>query len=90
MGQEFRVEVEIYGEFYTLKGDSTPEQMLAVAQDVNRKMKQLADNNARLSKSQVAVLAALNLSDELHKLREEYESIVRILEPEKNNAKPDS
>jgi len=81
--QEFRVEVEIFGEYYTLKGDSSPAQMLKVAQYVNHKMRQLAGRNPKLSKSQVAVLAALNMADELIKLREEYENMVRMLEPEK-------
>jgi len=82
-GQEFRVEVEIFGEHYILKGGSSPEQMLAVAQYVNHKMRQLAGHNPRLSKSQVAVLAALNLADELIRLREEYDNMVKILDPEK-------
>lgn len=81
--REYRAEVEIFGEYYTLKGDSIPAQMLKVAQFVNNKMKQLAGRNPKLSKSQVAVLAALNLADELIKLREEYENMVRMLEPEK-------
>ncbi|MCG9968149.1 cell division protein ZapA [Pelotomaculum terephthalicicum JT] len=80
--QKFRVEVEIFGEFYTLKGDSSPAQMMKVAQYVNHKMKQLAERNPKLSKSQAAVLAALNMADELLKLREEYENMVKMLEPE--------
>lgn len=81
--REFRVEVEIFGEYYTLKGDSIPAQMMQIAHYVDNKMKQLAGRNPKLSKSQVAVLAALNLADELIKLREEYENMVRMLEPEK-------
>lgn len=80
--QEFRVEVEIFGEYYTLKGDSSQTQMLKVAQYVSNKMKQLSERNQKLSRSQVAVLAALNLADELLKYREEYENMVRMLEPE--------
>lgn len=88
--QENRVEVEIFGEYYTLKGDSTKEEMLGLAQFVNRKMKQLADRNTRLSKSQTAVLAALNIADELKKLQEEHENLIRMLEPEKKNSKKNS
>lgn len=80
--QEFRVEVEIFGEYFTLKGDSSQAQMLKVAQYVSNKMKQLSERNPRLSRSQVAVLAALNMADELLKYREEYENMVRMLEPE--------
>jgi len=77
-----RVDVEIYGEYYTLKGSSTKEEMIALAQYVNRKMIQLSSRNNRLSKSQAAVLAALNIADELMKLQEEHDNLVRMLEPE--------
>jgi len=82
-GQENRVEVEIFGEYYTLKGDSSPGQMLALAKLVNRKMRQLAERNPRLTRTQAAVLAALNIAEELKKLQEEYDNLVRLLEPEK-------
>ncbi|OPY58602.1 MAG: Cell division protein ZapA [Pelotomaculum sp. PtaU1.Bin035] len=89
-GQESRVEVEIFGEYYILKGDSSPEQMLMVAQYVNHKMKQLAGRNPKLSKSQVAVLAALNMADELSRLQEEHDNLVRILEPKQNSSRSNS
>jgi len=88
--QDFRVEVEIFGEYYTLKGNSSPEQMLMLAQYVNRKMNKLSGRNARLTKTQTAVLAALNIADELKKLQEEHDNLVRMLEPEKKNNKKNS
>lgn len=90
MKQECRIEIEICGVSYTLKGNRSPEQMLALAQHVDHTMKQLAGYNPKLSKSDLAVLAALNLADELHTLREEHNSIVRLLEPEKNETGLDS
>ncbi|NLJ77368.1 MAG: cell division protein ZapA [Peptococcaceae bacterium] len=85
-----RVDVEIFGEYYTLKGNSSQEEMLALAQYVNRKMIQLATRNTRLSKAQTAVLAALNIADELVKLQEKHDNLVRLLEPEGNDDKKDS
>lgn len=85
-----RVDVEIFGEYYTLKGSSSQEEMVALAQYVNRKMIQLSSRNTRLSKSQTAVLAALNIADELMKLQEEHDNLVRMLEPESKNDKQDS
>ncbi|MEG3069964.1 MAG: cell division protein ZapA [Candidatus Syntrophopropionicum ammoniitolerans] len=78
-----RVDVEIFGEYYTLKGNSSQEEMLALAQYVNRKMIQLATRNTRLSKAQTAVLAALNIADELVKLQEKHDNLVRLLESPK-------
>lgn len=85
-----RVDVEIFGEYYTLKGNSSQEEMLALAQYVNRKMIQLATRNTRLSKAQTAVLAALNIADELVKLQEKHDNLVRLLVPEGNDDKKDS
>lgn len=85
-----RVDVEIFGEYYTLKGSNTPEELVALAQYVNRKMKQLSGRNTRLSKAQTAVLAALNIADELKKLQEEHDNMVRMLEPEGKEDKKNS
>ncbi len=85
--QVSRVEVEIFGEYYTLKGDLSPEEMLLLAQYVNRKMAQLAGRNSQLSRTQTAVLAALNIAEELQKLQEEHDILVKMLEPEKKHKK---
>ncbi len=87
MGEEVtRVDVEIFGEYYTMKGSGSREEMMALARYVNRKMIQLATRNNKLSKSQTAVLAALNIADELIKLQEEHDNLIRMLEPEGNDA----
>ncbi|TEB14279.1 Cell division protein ZapA [Pelotomaculum sp. FP] len=90
-GQESRVEVEIFGEYYTLKGDSSPEELLMLANYVNRKMKALSGRNPRLSRIQTAVLAALNIAEELKRLQEEHDNLVKIIEPpEEHNKKKNS
>lgn len=66
-----RVTVMIMGEEYILKGSSTPEQMQRVGQYVDKLMKSLSEKNIQMSKHKVAILAALNLADELLKLKEE-------------------
>ena len=88
--QESRVEVEIFGEYYTLKGDSSPEQLIMLANYVNRKMKVLSGRNSRLSRTQTAVLAALSIAEELKILQDEYDNMVRIIEPEKSKNKKNS
>jgi len=60
----------IMGEEYMLRGSSSPEMMLKVGQYVDQLMKKLANNNMQMSKHKIAVLAALNLADELIKLKE--------------------
>ncbi|HSW35698.1 MAG TPA: cell division protein ZapA [Candidatus Limnocylindrales bacterium] len=73
MGESFeinKVTVTIMGEEYTLKGNSTPETMQQVSRYVDRLMKMLAENNTQMSKHKIAVLAAINLADELFKLKQ--------------------
>lgn len=80
--RENRLEVEIFGEFYTIVGDSSPDHIMHIVQYVNRRMKQLATRNPRLSRTQVAVLSTLNMAEELLKLQEEHDSLVKIIESE--------
>ncbi|MHB8984827.1 MAG: cell division protein ZapA [Eubacteriales bacterium] len=80
--QGTRLEVEIFDENYTVVGDSSKEHIIKVAQLVNDRMKQLSSRNPRLSRVQVAVLAGLNLADELLKLHEEHDGLVKIIEAE--------
>ncbi|MFA5384819.1 MAG: cell division protein ZapA [Eubacteriales bacterium] len=68
-----RVEANILGETYILKGDEAPEYMEMLAQYVNKKMRQVVALNPKLGTSKAAVLAALNIADELMKMQKEYE-----------------
>lgn len=75
-----RVKVEICGDIYTLKGDSDEKQMQLVSEYVDKKMNYIAQRSPNLSLKQIAVLAALNISDELFKLQNDYDKLVQILE----------
>ncbi|WP_082789136.1 cell division protein ZapA [Desulfolucanica intricata] len=78
--QENRVEVEIYGDVYVLKGNETTEYMQDVADYVNKMMKEIATRNFKLPLNKVAILSAINIVDELFKLREEYDNLVKEYE----------
>ena len=83
----YKTDVVISSEKYTLVGDTSPEQISIIAIYVNDIMRRISERNPKLSKTQTAVLAALNVADEMFKLKQEYESIVHMLEPEKNKKK---
>jgi cell division protein ZapA len=86
--QESRLEVEIFGEYYTLKGDLAPEEIMMLARFVHDKMEELADRNPRLNRNHITILAALNIAEELKKIREEHDRLVKMLEePEKKKNK---
>ncbi|TYO94558.1 cell division protein ZapA [Desulfallas thermosapovorans] len=82
-----RIDVEINGVRYTLKGDNTPENMFKMSRYVDEQLKQVMRRNPRLSLYKAAVLVALNITEELFNLREEYENLVHILEPESKQKK---
>ena len=56
-----------------------------LASYVDRRMRMVQQRNINLSTSKVAVLTALNLADELNKLQEDYDELVKTLEEERKN-----
>jgi len=59
------VTVTIFGKSYTLKGGADSDYVQEVAAFVNERMKEVADSSAVTSTSKVAILAAVNIADEL-------------------------
>ena len=59
------VKVDIFGKTYTLKGDADPDYVQKVAAFVNERMDEVAANSAVASTAKVAILAAVNIADEL-------------------------
>lgn len=78
-----RVVVDIYSEEHIVKGEASQEYITMIAQYVDKKMRQIANRDSRLSPTKVAVLAALNITDELSKLQSDYDSIVKLIQQEK-------
>jgi cell division protein ZapA len=80
-----KVTVSIYNEDYIVKGTENKEYIEMLAAYVDRRMRMLGQRNHHLSVTKVAVLTALNLADELNKLQEDYDQLVKVLEEEKRN-----
>jgi cell division protein ZapA len=80
MSQEIqKITVDIFGEKHVVRGEGTVEYIQGLAHEVDKKMCLISERIPRLSLHQVAILAALNLADELAKLREEYETLLQLL-----------
>jgi len=80
-----RVTVEIFSQEYIVKGNENAEYIEMLAAYVDRRMRMIEQRNHSLSITKVAVLTALNLADELNKLQEDYDDLVKALEEEKRN-----
>jgi len=77
------VKVNIYGSEYIVKANESPEYIQKLAFMVDKKMQQIGNRNRTMAGSKVAVLTALNLADELCKLREDYEGLLKLIEEAK-------
>lgn len=78
-----KVAVNIYNEEYVVRGNENPEYIQMLGSYVDRRMRMIGQRNHNLSTAKVAVLTALNLADELNKLQEDYDQLVKALEEEK-------
>src|SRR4051812_37159355 len=72
------VAVEIYDQIYHLRG-TDPAYIEQLAQLVDTKMRAVSAHGNTVDSLRVAVLAALNISDELETLRQRYEALAGSL-----------
>ena len=68
------VQVQIFGHSYTIRGEAEQQYILGVAAYVDQKMREITDKLPVASLSKVAILASLNIADELFKERAQRES----------------
>lgn len=59
-----RTNVTINNRQYTIVGDEEPEQVYAVAELIDNKMKELKSRNPYLDSTKLAVLTAVNLGND--------------------------
>ncbi|WAH38406.1 cell division protein ZapA [Alicyclobacillus dauci] len=75
-----RVKVVIHGMEYTLRGQAPTEHLYEVATMVDKMMSEIAATSAYMDDRRVAVLTALNLADELQRLRHDYQQLVDLID----------
>lgn len=73
------VQVEIYGQQYNLRYDKDPKMIQSVASFVDRKMREIAQETSTVDSLKVAILAALNIADELYELKIEAQAIEDVV-----------
>jgi cell division protein ZapA len=74
------LDVEILGQKFTISSEAEEGYMLKVADYVDGKMQELMQASKPVAKSNVAMLAALNIADELHQLKDSHEAILDRLD----------
>lgn len=74
------IKVRIYGKEYSIKSSKDTEYVEEVARYVDNKMTEVDKGGISSSPVQVAVLAAMNITDELFGLKSKGSSTVKELE----------
>lgn len=69
------VEVKIYNQTYYIRGEGDSEYIQQLAAYVDRRMKEVAAGTMTADSLRVAILAALNIADELYKIRRKLEQL---------------
>lgn len=64
-----RLKVTIFGKDYALKADTSHEYINETAKYLDGKMNEIANKHGDQSDTRLAVLAGLNITDELYKLK---------------------
>jgi cell division protein ZapA len=75
------VNVQIFGHSYTIRGGEDQDYIMGVAAYVDRKMREITEKLPVASLSKVAILASLNIADELFKERAKREQQQHTLDP---------
>ncbi len=67
------VHVEVFGQTYAVRAGADPGYVETLAEFVDGRMKDVSRSTGAVDSVRIAVLAALNLADELFRLRRELE-----------------
>ena len=74
------VKVRIIGEEYSIRSEAPPERVRAVAEHVDRIIRQVMGAGTVVESHRAAILAALQITDELFKAREDAVAVDKALE----------
>ena len=74
------IEVSILGQKFQIKSDNSDTYVTKVAEVVDQKMQDVLQSTKSVSSLNVAILAAMNITDEYLKMRDEKELKLKSLE----------
>ena len=67
------IRVEIYNQTYNIRSDGDSEYVTNLAEFVDRRMREISSGTLTVDSLKVAILAALHIADELHRLKRLHE-----------------
>ena len=69
------VQVEIFGQTYSIKVANDREYIQELAMFVDGRMKEIQKSTGTSDVYRIAILTALNITDELHRLRSQHDGL---------------
>ena len=75
-----QIEVEIFGQSYTISGEADDPYVAKLARYVDGKMRELAKTTKNLPTTKLALLAAVNIAHELFQLRQDKQAKEALIE----------
>ena len=77
-------EVTILGQKYTIKGDAPEDHIIRLASFVDEKLKEVHKGSPTITPLKTAILASLNIADELYKLKDLHDRETKNIEEKTN------
>lgn len=74
------VEVYILGQKYLIKGDAPEEYIQKLSAFVNDRIREVYNNYPSITPLKASILAAMDIADEFHRLKEEEENIAKNID----------
>jgi len=74
-----RAVVRICGDEYIIRGDAEEEYIRHLAAIVDKKMREVQTSHPNQPRHKLALLAAINLADELERMREENKELMELI-----------
>jgi cell division protein ZapA len=67
------IRVEIYNQTYNIRSDGDSEYLIKLAEFVDSRMREISSGTLTVDSLKVAILAALHIADEYHRLKQTHE-----------------
>lgn len=79
-GKKTSIKVEILGESYAIRSEAAPEHTRAVAEHLDRAIRQILSAGSVIETNRAAILAALQITSELFQEREANRAIADAMQ----------
>ena len=92
---KYTTQVEIFGKKYTIRSDSDPSYTAEVADFVDKKIREVAENYSAISSHKIYILASIDIANDLFQVKKKCEDkalqsderIERLIKMIKDNTK---